>query len=156
MMEWLGRESSPPCTTQEGASLLILRPARQAQDGRAGRLRLIVGPARHRTGPPTMIRTRRHGPSDYCRSNLVGEKPGPAAAAVSLPPDPRPAFTQGIVGPVNYVFYGIWAVATLILPRRVAGRFMLLRGSDWKAQLRRELGPEVSARLPDNLREGDG
>ena len=44
-------------------------------------------------------------------------------------------------GPVNYVFYGIWAVATLILPRRVAGRFMLLRGSDWKAQLRRELGP---------------
>ena len=63
---------------------------------------------------------------------------------------------RAYVGPVNYVFYGIWAVATLILPRRVAGRFMLLRGSDWKAQLRRELGPEVSARLPDNLREGDG
>ena len=53
---------------------------------------------------------------------------------------------KAYVGPVNYVFYGIWAVATLILPRRVAGRFMLLRGSDWKAQLRAELGPEVSAR----------
>ena len=63
---------------------------------------------------------------------------------------------RAFVGPVNYVFYGIWAVATLLLPRRVAGRFMLLRGSDWKAQLRRELGPEVSARLPANLREGDG
>ena len=28
MMEWLGGESNPPCTTKEGASLLILRPAR--------------------------------------------------------------------------------------------------------------------------------
>merc|ERR1719409_1306025 len=27
-MEWLGGESSPPGTTEEGASLLILRPAR--------------------------------------------------------------------------------------------------------------------------------
>ena len=28
MMEWLGGESNAPCTTEEGASLLILRPAR--------------------------------------------------------------------------------------------------------------------------------
>ena len=28
MMEWLGGESDPPCTSKEGASLLLLRPAR--------------------------------------------------------------------------------------------------------------------------------
>ena len=166
MMEWLGGESEPPCTTKEGASLLLLRPARyklgtvEKEDW----LRLIAWHGARAT-------------SEWPSDNDT-DKPGHGAVAIIVDrtcsgvrnQDPRllrfllpplirhyPAsLHKAYVGPVNYVFYGIWAVATLILPRRVAGRFMLLRGSDWKAQLRRELGPEVSARLPDNLREGDG
>ena len=166
MMEWLGGESNPPCTTEEGASLLILRPARYKLGtvAREDWLRLIAWHGARAT-------------SEWPSDNDT-DKPGHGAVAIVVDrtcsgvrnQDPRllrfllpplirhyPAsLHRAYVGPVNYVFYGIWAVATLILPRRVAGRFMLLRGSDWKAQLREELGPEVSARLPDNLREGDG
>ena len=64
------------------------------------------------------------------------------------------ALNCAYVGPVNGVFFAVWAVVKLLLPRRVTKRFVLLRGADWQAQLRDALGPEVAAALPENLREG--
>ena len=52
---------------------------------------------------------------------------------------------------MNSVFFAVWAVVSLLLPRRVAARFALLRGSDWRRQLREKLGPEAAARLPPHL-----
>ena len=166
MMEWLGGESDAPCTTKEGASLLILRPARyklgtvEKEDW----LRLIAWHGARATSEwPSDNDTDKPGHGSVAiivdRTCSGVRNQDPRLLRFLLPPLIRhyPAsLHRAYVGPVNYVFYGIWAVATLILPRRVAGRFMLLRGSDWKAQLRNELGPEVSARLPENLREGDG
>ena len=163
MMEWLGGESDPPCTTKEGASLLLLRPARYKL-GTVEKEDWLRPIAWHGA------RATSEWPSD-----ADTDKPGHGAVAIIVDrtcsgvrnQDPRllrfllpplirhyPAsLHRAYVGPVNYVFYGIWAVATLILPRRVAGRFMLLRGSDWKAQLQARARAGVSGALPDNLRD---
>ena len=51
------------------------------------------------------------------------------------------------VAPINVVFYAIWAVARLVLPKAVTARFTLLTGDGYADRLRERLGPDVAARL---------
>ena len=56
---------------------------------------------------------------------------------------------RAYVAPINTVFYLIWKVVQLLLPRRVTERFTLMGGDDWRVRLESELPPEVVERLRD-------
>lgn len=169
LMEWLpafknAPEATAPATTDEGASLLILRPARYKLGTipKEDWLRLVAWQGSRATSEWPCDRDA-HKPGHGTVAIIVDRtgsgvrNQDPRLLRFLLPPLIKhypSSLQRAYVGPVNAVFYGIWAVATFILPRRVAGRFMLLRGADWKKQLRGELGAELSAKLPANLREG--
>jgi len=158
----------------DGASLLILRPGRHkvgAVDSETW-LRLIAWHGERAT--TEWARQQRDGAASEAEANeasgraagrgaitLIVDRQGsglrnqdPALLRALLPPLTRHfpySLHRAYVAPVNVVFYAIWKVARLVLPKAVTDRFTLLRGADWKQRLREELGPEVSARLPDNL-----
>ena len=168
-------EDAPPMQLR-GASLLILRPGRHkvgAIDSDTW-LRLIAWHGeRATTSWARRQREQQLSSSGAAASSSADGAAAEGLGAVTLIVDRRgsglrnqdPALLRALlppltrhfpyslhmayVAPINVVFWAIWAVARLALPRAVTQRFMLLSGDDWRAQLDEALGPVVAARLPD-------
>ena len=58
-----------------------------------------------------------------------------------------------VVVPVNAIFWSVWRVVRAFISQRTADKFVLIRGSDWREQLRHQIGPSVT--LPAHLRCAD-
>lgn len=158
-LEWMrasddADEAAPPLQL-DGASLLILRPARHkvgAIDAETW-LRLISWHGERATS----TWAAKAGAGAGAVSIIVDRQGSglrnqdPALLRVLLPPLTRHfpfALHRAYVAPINPVFWAIWAIARALLPSKVTERFTLFTGDDWRERLEEELGPTVAARLP--------
>ena len=165
MMEWLAADGgAPPLADDDGAALLVLRPARHRVGAvdRDAWLRLI---AWH--GDRATSAWARDGDADaeaLGKVSIIVDRTGsglrnqdPVLLRYLIPPLIKNfpfALHRAYVAPVNRVFWTIWRVVRYLLPPPIRSRFRLLTGADWRRQLAAEVGPRVAARLPGNLREG--
>ena len=161
-MEWVPArdtdDASSAPTQLDGASLLILRPGRHnvgAIDSDTW-LKLIAWHGERATTTWAREAAER-GDGGTAGVALIVDRRGsglrnqdPALLRALLP-----ALTKNFpyslhtayVAPINVVFYAIWAVARLVLPKAVTARFTLLTGDGYADRLRERLGPDVAARL---------
>ncbi len=88
---------------------------------------------------------------DRSTSGLVNQDPVLALKVLPTCLDHYPELLSSVlVAPINPIFWIAWRVVRVFLSDTTAAKFVLVRGSDWKAELAEAMGPAV--KLPASMR----